>query len=142
VGMDRCGPRNYLFLFPYENEIKEKETYKLADFNSFNGMHVDSFHYAEDYPIADFYTRINGSYSFVSKRLINSNDLKKYSKTELRLIKNEIFARYNYIFKSDDLNNYFQKQKWYTPKYGNVDKYITDIEHENINFLNNYLKSH
>ena len=141
MGVDRCGPRSYLFLFPYENEIKEKNGFKWSDFKDFDWMRVDSFHYAENYPIKDFYTQINGFYTFVSKRLINLNDLKKYSKTELRLIKNEIFARYNYIFNGDDLTRYFQRQEWYSPKNENVDKYLTDIERENIVFLNNYIKS-
>jgi hypothetical protein len=38
-----------------------------------------------------------------------------YSKLpeELRLLRNEIYARHGYVFKSQDLNEYFEKQSWY-----------------------------
>lgn len=51
------------------------------------------------------------------------------SKTELRLMRNEIFARHGYIFKSADLRNHFSKQPWYNARYSNVDAMLTPIEH-------------
>ena len=35
-------------------------------------------------------------------------------KQELRLCRNEILARYGRIFKSEDLNDFFNKQSWYS----------------------------
>jgi len=49
-----------------------------------------------------------------------------YSKNDLRMIRNHIFARYGYIFKSKDLNDYFSKYSWYKPMNKNVDKFLTD----------------
>ena len=36
------------------------------------------------------------------------------SKSDLRLLRNTIFALYGVHFKSQDLSNYFDKQVWYT----------------------------
>lgn len=40
---------------------------------------------------------------------------------ELRLLRNEIFARQGYIFKNSELKSYFESKSWYTPKYESVD---------------------
>jgi hypothetical protein len=50
-------------------------------------------------------------------------DMKIYQKQDfdqvppliIHLAKNEIYARHGYIFKSEDLNNYFKGQIWYEP---------------------------
>lgn len=50
-------------------------------------------------------------------------DMKIYQKQDfddvppliIHLAKNEIYARHGYIFKNDDLNNYFKGQIWYEP---------------------------
>ena len=54
------------------------------------------------------------------------------SARELRLMRNEIFARYGYIFNSPDLADYFKSQRWYEPTYSNVDDQLTDIDKSNI----------
>lgn len=51
------------------------------------------------------------------------SDMKYYKKQDfenvplliIHLAKNEIYARHGYIFKNDDLNNYFKGQLWYEP---------------------------
>ncbi len=60
------------------------------------------------------------------------------SKGALRIVRNEIFARYGYIFKSQDLKDYFLKQEWYKPIFRNVNRYITDIEKQNIDSIKKY----
>lgn len=37
------------------------------------------------------------------------------NKKKLRILRNEIFARHNYSFKSKDLNSYFKAKHWYKP---------------------------
>ncbi len=51
---------------------------------------------------------------------------------QLRLMRNEIFARYGYIFKSDDLKEYFSKKIWYAPEHETVDHLLTEIDKGNI----------
>jgi hypothetical protein len=46
---------------------------------------------------------------------LSDQELESKSKEELRLIRNEVFARKGYVFKSEDLNTYFKTKSWYTP---------------------------
>jgi len=54
---------------------------------------------------------------------------------ELRLFRNDFFARYGYKFKSKDLQEYFSKFDWYKPKYDNVDKFLTATDKEVIKYV-------
>ncbi len=71
-------------------------------------------------------------YPFTAQRLITESELTSYSKEELSIMRNEIFARHGYIFKRADLKEYFSQKTWYNPQYTNVDKYLTAIERQNV----------
>lgn len=77
-------------------------------------------------------TRYNRIYQIASLTKIRNSSLQEQSKKELRLMRNEIFAAHGYIFKSADLREYFEKTKWYKPRYSNVDDRLTEIEKYNI----------
>ncbi len=79
--------------------------------------------------------RYSGKYLFASEVLLTPDDFKFITCSELRIIRNEIFARYGYKFKSEDLIEYFSKQKWYIPLYDNVDTFLNEIEKENITLI-------
>ncbi|MEL6250943.1 MAG: YARHG domain-containing protein [Bacteroidota bacterium] len=49
----------------------------------------------------------------LDQRIFTQDMLKKYSAAELRILRNSIFARHGYRFKSPDLQSHFQTQKWY-----------------------------
>ena len=70
--------------------------------------------------------------------LLTDDDLKGLSKSELRIKRNEIFARHGYIFKSKDLQDYFSKQDWYTAKYEDVTDKLSNIEKQNVEILKKY----
>lgn len=70
-----------------------------------------------------------------NKKLLSEKDLFGLSKQELRIMRNEIYARRGYIFKSKDLREYFSKQTWYIPQYEDVTSFLTPIELENIEFI-------
>ena len=72
--------------------------------------------------------------AYVSKS-IDSIRFSKYSFDSLLLKRNEIFARYGYIFKSKKLQEYFRKFDWYAPRYNNVNKYLNDIDKQNIKII-------
>ena len=74
-------------------------------------------------------------YGLVSCDLLTDDDLKYISPKELRLIRNEIYARYGYQFKDTTLQSYFEKQDWYKPLYDDVEEYITPLERANIKFI-------
>nr|NQU94486.1 YARHG domain-containing protein [Bacteroidota bacterium] len=54
-------------------------------------------------------------YGFTSKRLITKKELGELHPVQLRIIRNEIFARHGYVFESRDLIKYFWDKEWYKP---------------------------
>jgi hypothetical protein len=74
-------------------------------------------------------------YDDLSRNKMNSNYFKKFNKSELRLMRNEVFASYGYIFTSQDLKEYFASKKWYEPTTKNVDDKLTEIEKYNIQLI-------
>lgn len=77
----------------------------------------------------------DGLYHITSTRLLTADDIKGLSKAELRIARNEIFARHGYIFKSKDLAEYFGQFEWYRPISSNVSSELSKIETNNVNFL-------
>lgn len=69
-----------------------------------------------------------------SIRLLTEDYLKKYTKDELRLMRNEIFADHGYVFKSKDLNDYFKSKDWYKAS-PNGYFVLTDWEKSNIELI-------
>jgi hypothetical protein len=55
-------------------------------------------------------------------------------------MRNEIYARHGYIFKSADLWRHFTAQKWYHPQYTDVNSMLSGIEKSNINLIKRYEK--
>jgi len=45
---------------------------------------------------------------------LTNGDLEKLTPSELRIARNEIYARHGFTFKSADLNNYFSTKSWYS----------------------------
>lgn len=82
-----------------------------------------------------------GNYSLypqASDRLLTKEDVENMSAWDLKIMRNEIFARYGYIFKSEEMRNYFKYEKWYVPMYDNVDNMLTDVEKKNIDLIKRY----
>ncbi|MBN9647144.1 YARHG domain-containing protein [Terrisporobacter glycolicus] len=48
-------------------------------------------------------------------RYLTETELSVYTNEELGFIRNEIFARYGYVFKNHKYANYFSEKSWYTP---------------------------
>lgn len=79
-----------------------------------------------------------GIYPQASTRYLDMDDLAGKSAWELQVMRNEVFARYGYIFKRNkDIKNYFESQSWYVPKYYNVDHMLNQYEKRNVNFIKN-----
>jgi len=51
---------------------------------------------------------------------------------ELRIKRNEVYARRGLIFKSKDLQKYFEQFEWYNPKHYNVQEFLSEQDHDNI----------
>lgn len=70
-----------------------------------------------------------------STRLLTNADLYGKSSWDLRIMRNEIFARHGYIFKKPELRQYFSSQTWYTPRYTDVSRFLSSVEKQNAQFL-------
>ncbi|MCK5050295.1 MAG: YARHG domain-containing protein [Candidatus Cloacimonetes bacterium] len=71
-------------------------------------------------------------YYWISTDIAQNSTLAKYSKFELKEIRNEIFASYGYIFKSEKWRNYFEYRKWYKAQFEEVNESLSMIEKMNI----------
>jgi hypothetical protein len=71
----------------------------------------------------------------ISECLLTEDDIKGFSKQELRVLRNEIYARHGHIFKSKDLRNYFSAKDWYKPQYEDASDLLNTIEKKNIAFI-------
>lgn len=70
-------------------------------------------------------------------RYLTETELSAYTDEELSFIRNEIFARYGYVFKKDKYANYFSEKSWYTPNstfQGNEEDF-NDYEIKNIELI-------
>ena len=68
-------------------------------------------------------------------KLLTEDDLKGMNKQQLKLMRNEIFARHGYIFKSPDMNTYFRQKTWYKPEHEDVNKMLTPEERQNVELI-------
>jgi len=84
-----------------------------------------------------------GKYPYASTRYLTSDDLNNLSSFELKIMRNEIYARHGFIFQTKAMQQYFQNQSWYRniSKLNNNDEvydYLTRIEKANINLIKSY----
>lgn len=54
------------------------------------------------------------------KKYYKKKDLKGLTKKELKLARNEIYARHGRIFTTDEIREYFEGKDWYEPKVDEV----------------------
>ncbi|WP_020529812.1 YARHG domain-containing protein [Flexithrix dorotheae] len=86
------------------------------------------------YPDDEVY--LNGKYPEASLRLLQDEDFKNLTKQQLKIMRNEIFARYGYIFRSGgSMEKYFNQQNWYKPQHADVNGFLTIIEKKNIQLI-------
>jgi hypothetical protein len=81
---------------------------------------------------------INGMFPQASERILKYEDIQQLSKIELKIMRNEIFARHGYTFKTSDMQQYFGKQNWYSPQFNDVNNKLSEIEKENIKLIMKY----
>ncbi len=78
-------------------------------------------------------------------RYLVSADLKELSAWEIRVARNEIYARHGRMFDSPELRAYFESKSWYKPEIPAVEfnnSCLSAVELENLNFIINYEKAH
>lgn len=85
-----------------------------------------------------FFARGKGMFPEGSERRLTNDDVTNLSSRELKIMRNEIFARHGYIFKTNDMKVHFASQPWYTPMYDNVTIMLSKIEEDNVRFIQLY----
>ncbi len=107
----------------------------LKIYNTWSGL-TENDEYeigTKSYPIDDYY---NGKYPQASKRLLSKDELIKMEKYDLKIMRNEIFARYGYRFQfGGEMEKYFKSQDWYSGQHDNVNDFLTDLEKINIKLI-------
>ena len=98
----------------------------------------DSYRSSNDEVVEVVAADYRPDYSWLSYREVTMDDLEDKNSDELRLMRNWIFARHGYIFKSRDLSEYFSQFPWYEPLYDNVTPYLNDVELYNIETIKRY----
>jgi YARHG domain len=79
-----------------------------------------------------------GDMELFENKLIAEQMLRGLSLHELRLLRNEIYARHGRIFKTDWLSQYFGGQPWYDPKEDFKDEEISGADKTNIETIVKY----
>lgn len=84
--------------------------------------------------IPEHLTKVEG-YLVDPGRVISDAELKGRSKAELRVMRNEIYARHGKAFESPDLKAYFTAKSWYAPNPDYDDAMLTDTDKQNVKIL-------
>jgi hypothetical protein len=115
-----------------EQEIMNRDSYRTASvyWNDVVEWDEDNGRYGLDRPLEPILCSDQREYTI--------EELNDYPEEILYLALNEIYARHGYIFKDEDLQNYFMGEVWYTPlvKGENFsDEVFNDYEKENLQLL-------
>lgn len=99
-----------------------------------NEISIEYLHVSEGVFQSSVLKKVNSQrkYYISSSRFLISEELNKYSKNELDVMRNEIFASYGYKFKTEKWQNYFVNQTWYEPRFKDVNDRLSIIEKCNI----------
>lgn len=77
-----------------------------------------------------------GKYPQASMRQLSKEELIQMTKQDLKIMRNEIFARYGFIFKSGgEMDTYFRSQDWYNGQNRDVNNFLTELEKDNLKLI-------
>jgi serine/threonine-protein kinase len=66
---------------------------------------------------------------------LDKSDIAGLSETDLRLLRNTVYARYGRVFDSSELQQYFSNRPWYRPRRDYSDSQLTAADRANVNFI-------
>lgn len=76
-----------------------------------------------------------------SQKYLIDADVSALSAEQLRIARNEIYARHGYIFRSEDLQTYFSGKEWYSPSVladNFSDEMLSALELANLDLIKKY----
>lgn len=114
------------------DEYEENDYNNENDYDEYNENYYDGWsNYTENYIL---------QYSSIKE--LKKSDLEDLSKSELRLARNEIYARHGRRFQDQELQDYFDSQEWYMgyiePEDFIDSEELSDLERKNINFIKKF----
>lgn len=75
-------------------------------------------------------------------RYLNRSDLSGLTSRELTYLRNSIYAKHGYVFKSDELDRYFSQFSWYHRDYSVTDDILNSTERANTKLIREYQKEY
>jgi hypothetical protein len=78
---------------------------------------------------------------FFMVRPVKESDLASMSARDLDLLRNEIYARHGRRFQRKDLQDYFDRQRWYKPLYAAEEfpaHLLNEVQQQNVEFIAAY----
>jgi len=128
--------RKILFQYNASNELESR-------YIDGNKMKENKLMYEDEEYIEESYFSTSASVFDFNSSLeeLNSKDVENLSKADIYILRNSIYARHGYSFKSAQLSSYFQEQSWYYPVKSDIKKELSKIEKNNISLLMRYEKN-
>lgn len=77
-------------------------------------------------------------WEFASQMILTRPLLSHYNSVALHLMRNAIMARHGYVFRSPELQQYFDARPWYSPRESNDDIRLSFVEQLNVQLIKNY----
>ena len=79
-----------------------------------------------------------GQHPEASTRVLKTADVENLRPEDLRIMRNEIYARHGYTFRIKDMREHFDEQDWYMPISFNVSTQLTPLEQRNEVLIKKY----
>lgn len=70
-----------------------------------------------------------------NSRVLEENELSEMTKAQLRIARNEIYARYGWRFESEEFAEYFEGKAWYAASENAGNIVLSDVERANIDLI-------
>ena len=79
-----------------------------------------------------------GEYPQSSSRLLTEKDVENIRPADLRIMRNEIYARHGYTFQMSDMRKHFDDQGWYMAVSQDITDRLTEKEKKNAELIKRY----
>lgn len=75
---------------------------------------------------------VPGDYPIASTRELKQEEVLNLTTDEMKMMRNEIYARHGYKFQNEEMFAHFSKMPWYKPTHADVREMLTPVEKKNI----------
>lgn len=127
-----------------ENDVTSEESSEDLDYYDDSDLSEDDYDSDSDED-SDNYSDSSEENEYVlpdsAKRKLKKSDLKGLSKEELRVARNEIYARHGRKFDDKKLQKYFDSQSWYegtVPASEFSEDVLSSVEKKNVAFIRQF----